>query len=304
MTQNHLTKMTKIQYLTNHYQKDKENFNGAVQIKTGLANLDNKLKIRNGVYLIGGLPSIGKTSFILQLSDTMASDGHDILFFSFEQSEYDLTEKSLNRIKNQYGHTDSSVIACYSLFADKITTITSSSCVYVEDVVEMIEDHIAKTGKKPIVFIDYLQLLQTKSNLGKRESTEDVSHKIVNIAKRHKLTVFVISSFNRANYMSPIDMESFKESGSLEYDADVVLGLQYQLISDQKFINCTSVDKKRILISQEKSKAIRDVELTCVKNRFGPVFESCKMEYHANKDMFVDSPTKPSKQFAANAIIV
>ena len=36
-----------------------------------------------------------------------------------------------------------------------------------------------------------------------------------------------ISSFNRDNYTAPVNNASFKESGAIEYSADVLIGLQY-----------------------------------------------------------------------------
>ena len=36
-----------------------------------------------------------------------------------------------------------------------------------------------------------------------------------------------ISSFNRENYTAPVNLSSFKESGSIEYSSDVLIGLQY-----------------------------------------------------------------------------
>ena len=41
----------------------------------------------------------------------------------------------------------------------------------------------------------------------------------------HQLTLIVVSSLNRQNYMTAIDYESFKESGGIEYTADVIWGL-------------------------------------------------------------------------------
>ena len=286
---NLITLSNKKNYLNNGFQTDKNNRSNSKQLSTGLKCIDEKLDIRNGVYLIGGFPSIGKTSLILQFIDSFAEQGHPVLFFSLEQMECDLTIKSINRIMYKDSVSEQKAIEKYLSFADKITTATSEHAVTIDDLVNSVQEIITTAEAKPIVFVDYLQLLHTRKSLQKREEIEEVSRQLVSLSKKYKLTIFVISSLNRANYLSPIDFESFKESGSLEYDADVVLGLQYKIVSDQTFANCSSMDKKRILVGQEKTKPIRSVELTCIKNRFGPIFESCQMDYLADKDLFVDA---------------
>ena len=44
----------------------------------------------------------------------------------------------------------------------------------------------------------------------------------------------MVSSLNRLNYTMPIELESFKESGSIEYTLDVVWGLELSILSDLK----------------------------------------------------------------------
>ena len=138
-------------------------------------------------------------------------------------------------------------------YMDKITMVTSNSATSIEDIIEVVKTYLRNNEVKPVVFIDYLQLIQSNKILNKREEIEHVSNCIINLSKQYDLTVFVLSSLNRANYMSPIDFESFKESGSLEYDADVVLGLQYQILSNESFLGMSSSDKKRLLLAKEKS---------------------------------------------------
>lgn len=285
---NQIKLSNKKDYLANCFMTEKSEMAVNKRLYTGIKCIDEKMPIRNGLYLLGGCPGIGKTSAILQWIDSFAEQGHAVLFFSLEQIERDLTIKSINRLKYKNSISEKEAIELYSSFADNIITATSDSGVMIEDLVKTVEDVINTTNTKPIVFVDYLQLLHTKKSLGKREEIEEVSHQLIALSKRHRLTVFVLSSLNRTNYLAPIDYESFKESGSLEYDADVVLGLQYQIVSSQSFTSCASVDKRRVLIGQEKVKEVREVELSCIKNRFGPVFESCKMNYLADKDLFVD----------------
>jgi replicative DNA helicase len=288
----------KSEYLNQQFIEDQKLHSDSSHIKTGFHGIDANMIIRPGIYLMGGLPSVGKTSLALQLADQIAMNGNHVLFFSLEQSEYDLTVKSINRIQSQLGCSKEKAIIQYQSFADRITTITTTTSITDVEIAEEIDRYVQETNNVPVIFIDYLQLIQAKGVTSKKDIVEHVSGALVNVTKKHMTTMFVLSSLNRANYMAQIDFESFKESGSLEYDADVVFGLQYQLLNDEKFLSCSSIDRKRILLNEAKIAEVREVELVCLKNRFGPIIPACKLSYFTSQDRFVDVATNPktSKQ--------
>src|SRR5699024_5372941 len=86
----------------------------------------------------------------------------------------------------------------------------------------------------------------------------------------------------RKSYEFPVGMDSFKESGGIEYSADLVLGLQFSAFSDN------SVDNKEIDFDEEKEKEPRKVELKILKNRNGETGKSVHFEYHAKYNMYVE----------------
>ena len=282
--------LNKLDYIKNNFLSDKEMYvSYSSKIKTGFSVIDSNLSIRPGVYLLGGIPSVGKTTLAVQLSDEFAKQGNHVLFFSLEQSNYDLTNKSISRIQHIVGNKRNEALAIYRLqYAENITTVISHTSVSIEDIKRVVAQYINQFNIVPIVFVDYLQLIQTGFSPNKRDAVTYVSNQLVNISKEYNLTMFVLSSLNRTNYISPIDFESFKESGSLEYDADVVFGLQYQLMSNTNFLKCQSVDLKRVMFNNEKAADVRKVELVCLKNRFGTTAFTCPLEYYANHDLFAE----------------
>ena len=68
-----------------------------------------------------------------------------------------------------------------------------------------------------------------------RKKVDHIVRGLKKLQSDNDLVIFVVSSINRANYLSPIDFESFKESGGIEYTADVVWGLQLQVLNDDLF---------------------------------------------------------------------
>lgn len=69
-------------------------------IPTGFANLDKVLDggFYEGLYVLGGSTSLGKTTFAMQICDNVAINGFDALVFSLEMSRTELMAKSISRI--------------------------------------------------------------------------------------------------------------------------------------------------------------------------------------------------------------
>ena len=77
--------------------------NKVIPIPTGYNNLDILLNggLVGGLYGIGAISSLGKTTFILQMADQIAQGGKDVLIFSLEMNKKTLIAKSLSRIMYQ-----------------------------------------------------------------------------------------------------------------------------------------------------------------------------------------------------------
>lgn len=73
---------------------------GKESVSTGFKALDSKLDggLFPGLYILGAVSSLGKTTFTLQIADSIAEQGRDVLFFSLEQSKDELIAKSLARL--------------------------------------------------------------------------------------------------------------------------------------------------------------------------------------------------------------
>jgi len=128
-------------------------------------------------------------------------------------------------------------IARYREFSDRIRTVeggmVGGKSITVESIDAAVNKHVEKTGKTPIVFVDYLQILESESNKSRTDKQlVDYSIKALKrISKEYNTPVFVVSSLNRESYKgdrkdSPIELTDFKETGSVEYSCDLLMGLQ------------------------------------------------------------------------------
>jgi len=258
-------------------------------IPTGFNKLDIALDggLYEGLYVIGAISSLGKTTFITQAADQIAKAGNDVLIFSMEMARSELMAKSISRETYQltlpkgetwkaktargitagkryqdYKQEEKEVIYKaireYAAYAKNIFIIEGAGEVGAKQIRETTEKHISITGRRPVVIIDYLQILSPyNERYTDKQNMDKVVLELKRISRDHKLPVIAISSFNRMSYKGEVKEEAFKESGTIEYSSDILIGLQVK-----------GADKD-INITEEKKKNPRDIELVILKNRNG-----------------------------------
>jgi replicative DNA helicase len=121
-----------------------------------------------------------------------------------------------------------------------------------------------------------------------KETVDSTVTELKRISRELDLTVIIISSVNRANYLTPIDFESLKESGGIEFTADVIWGLQLQCLNDPIFDKQNNIKERREKIKEAKAAAPRKIELCCLKNRYGIANYSCYFNYYPANDLFTE----------------
>lgn len=291
------------------YKSDIETFRKYAGRKTGFRNWDEITSLYPGLYVLGAITSLGKTSFCLQLAENLAKAGEIVLYFSLEQTKLEMATKCLSR--NLYLHTDlrasainirkgildngkpittelDETIKSYTEeIGDRLNIIECEFDTTIEAICSYVTDTEAATGKKPVVFIDYLQILNTELNLSDKQKVDYIVKKLKQTQKENDLVFFVISSLNRQNYLAPVDYEAFKESGGIDYTADVILGLQLQVLHDEIFSKENKLKEKREKIKEAKREDPRKVELVGLKNRYGIANYSCGFDYYPKYDLFV-----------------
>lgn len=292
-------------YYKNQLATDVDNFKKSGRLQSGYANIDAITNLYPGLYVIGAISSLGKTTFIHQMCDQIAEAGSHVLFFSLEQSTLELASKSIARAIAQENTenglsslqirksdlSNSSILSAVNrcrAFSDRITIIECSFRATIDDITNAVHEYVKQNNAKPVVVIDYLQVIQPSAEL-RMTSKDTVDYHVKRLKELqtdHQITMFVISSLNRQNYMTAIDFESFKESGGIEYTADVIWGLQLQCIHDDLFSKQNKINEKRQRIKEAKREIPRKIELVCLKNRFGISSYSCLFDYYAKYDWF------------------
>ena len=278
-------------YIKKQFAHDIENFKSGGRIQSGYANIDAITNLYPGLYVLGAISSLGKTTFIHQMCDQIAEPETNVLFFSLEQSAFELASKSIARTiakenaenglsalqVRRADPSDSritSAVKKYSTYSDRITIIECSFRATISDIACAVTGYVESSGIKP------------ESRVTTKDTVDLHVRRLKELQIAHQLTMIVVSSLNRQNYMTAIDYESFKESGGIEYTADVIWGLQLQCIHEKLFTSQNKVNEKRQRIKEAKRTNPRKIELVCLKNRFGISSYSCQFNYFSKYDLF------------------
>lgn len=270
---------------------------------TGFPRLDRLLGggLRVGLTTLGAGTSFGKTALTMQIAENMNRSGQDVLFFSLEMGANELRARSLSRLtaeildaphysgapastfsdilnyRNLQNESQRSTIReareLYRSYCPRLRIIESQGDFSVEDVRRSVSRHRRLTGRVPVVFIDYLQVLHP---LNPRESEKQQTDKNIlelrRLAREFETPVVVLSSLNRAGYKKRPTLESFKESGGVEYGSDIVLMLSFEM-KDDYYIETTDEEtgKKKKVYDYDRAKREnpRSMLLSLLKNRNG-----------------------------------
>lgn len=287
-------------------------------IPTGIRKLDEYIGggLQNGfLYVIGAISSLGKTTLAIQIADHIAAGGHSVLFATIEQSAVEIVSKSFSRMlyeslklkiranafTNRYYRskwnkdTEKKVIDIaekyYNTIAPNLHLLESLERPKVENIETAARTIQQAEGQMPVVFIDYLQLLAALDDRDTDKQAVDKNITALRIlARTLKTPIFAISSINRDAYSGAISLASFKESGAIEYGADILLGMQPEGITEE--IESKGKDAKKAgnqFTEESKKKNIRDIEVSILKNRHGEITGSkspIKLTYNAVANHF------------------
>lgn len=156
--------------------------------------------------------------------------------------------------------------------------------INVDTIKDFVKDYVATTNERPTIIIDYLQILTPSDT--KLTDKQQIDYNITTlkkISRDYKIPVIVVSSFNRVNYTQTASYEAFKESGGIEYTADVLLAMQLKILTQKDIV--TNED-----IRQAKKQIPREVQLVCLKNRNGRSSFSINFDFNPVFNCFKEQP--------------
>lgn len=247
--------------------------------------------LTEGVIILGGMPSCGKTTLAKQIADHVAEvEKVPVLFYSFEQSAEELRIKSLARLASVdsrviwKGRTGAGTWAKVEKAAEDYRQGSGPYLTIIEagrkDTVEAIRAAALmakrKAGDKRVLLIlDYLQIIPAGKDApdALRERIDWNLSELRRLSRDLKSPVLVVSTLNRAAYgdpTTPPTLTAMKESGGIEYSADVVICLWRN-----------EVESERLTKDESNSLKLKmdHIEAHVLKNRNGEIGSKVKMNF-------------------------
>lgn len=156
-----------------------------------------------------------------------------------------------------------------------------------------------KPGRAPIVVVDYLQLMGGNDRQDDLRATDENVIALKALANNEDTLVLTLSSFNRASAkQSMVDEAGFKNSGLIEYQADIVLGMA-AIGADHEGTDGKTNTEINAKYRKAKGEDPRTIDVQVLKNRRGRVNESALLEYYPAYSAF--RAASPDKVLAATA---
>ena len=266
---NKLISIQEVSVEFDEYIKDEKNIH---PVRSGFAKLDSKI---GGFYpgtfnVIASAQGVGKTTMMLNMVTNMClHQNKSILFVSLEMTRVALYTKLIS-VLSGYDFLDIILTRIpdngWKKFLDARGDVYNYKLDFLgkgENKISNIQEHLKRNGGKyDLVCVDYLQATNPEDEAKRTqyETTTGVSKSFKALAVEFEIPFLVISSISR-KYAERKDFKpqisDLRESGQIEYDADLILLLHRPSV----FIEAKITD------NEEEYKHL--AELIIAKNRMG-----------------------------------
>lgn len=266
---------------------------------TGFLSIDRALDggLYPGLSVIGAESSLGKSTLVMNIAENMAEAGDDVLLFSLEMTKAQILTRGLSRQsfllsgkktgysageikKNLAGDLHKEIEAYKNKIAGRLIVFESYGGTTAELIRERVKRHIIKTGRVPVIVIDYLQMISDQERQTEMQQIDHSIEILKGLSAEYNARILCISSLNRASYKEAVKMEAFKGSGKIEYTADFVLGLS---LLKSKF---GALDDNQL--NEEMQKQPREMMLQILKGRDIDTRKTAELLYYSKYNCFDD----------------
>lgn len=275
---------------------------------TQLSQLDEMLGggLHPGLYVLGAAPSIGKTSLTLQVADTIASTGQDVLIYSMIDPVENLIAKSVSRylaletISQDGGISQSKSpqellnTSRYSSYSQKEKTLLHSAfeqyeamgqSIYIfqsardtsiQGFLDTVNKFVKITGNHPVIFVDYLQAFTPYlPGVSDEQNMYKVIAELQKLSRSLNTPIWAVSSINRSDYHQEVSLTSFESFQAIESTVDVLIGMELMNIETDNFDYTEAMDETP-----------RQLNLKLLKNRYGSLGNPINLQFHTHSSYF------------------
>ncbi len=247
-------------------EKASHNQGNVTGVATGFVDLDYKTAGMqpSDLILIAARPSMGKTSFVLNIAQYVAfKQKKTIAVFSLEMSK----EQLVNRLFSMESRVDSQHLRTGNLSDEEWEKLIESagmigeSNLIIDDTPGISISEMRSKCRKyklennlEMIIIDYLQLMSGSGRAtdSRQQEISDISRSLKALARELHVPVLALSQLSRAVEQRPDHrpmLSDLRESGAIEQDADVVMFIYrddyYNKDTEKKGIAEIIIEKQR-----------------------------------------------------------
>ncbi len=207
-------------------------------VPTGFSDLDDLLSglQKSDLIILAARPSVGKTSLALDIARQVGTQANiPVGIFSLEMS----ADQLVDRMIAAEGNVDLWRLRTGNLKDSDFTQINetmgtlSEAPIFIDDtssanIMEMrtMARRLQAEHDLGLIIIDYLQLMEGRSNENRVQEISEISRGLKMLAKELNIPIVALSQLSRAVESRPDQrpkLSDLRESGSIEQDADVVM---------------------------------------------------------------------------------
>ncbi|WP_104695736.1 replicative DNA helicase [Helicobacter salomonis] len=300
-------------------------------LDTGFFELNRKTAgfQKGDLIVVGARPSMGKTSFVLNIAQTTLNHNQGVAFFSMEMSAEQLMLRLLAGATNihlhdlKFGRLNDQqweeLTQCVQNMQTKLLFIDDTSMLTLEHVRSKLRQMKTDQPEIAIAILDYLQLMSSnRTELARHAQIAEISRGLKILARELEIPIVALSQLNRSlesrEDKRPI-LSDLKESGAIEQDADQVLFLyrdevykhyaQKNLLAKlRKEGKDEEVKKLEAQFNAQKqenfrqNQGVEDAEIILAKNRNGDI-GTIKVAFNGAYTRFedrIDAPQREEKE--------
>lgn len=247
------------------------------KVLSGYKELDNVLHGlgRGSLIILAARPSIGKSTFALNIASNVAESGKKVAFFSLEMGYDQLvtkifaSESSINMDKIISGRMNENEMAKLLVTKNKIGQFPiffdDESTTELNDIRNKCQQ-LKREGQLDLIIIDYLQLLSVgDGNLNRVNEVGKISRGLKIMARNLDVPVIALSQLSRSVEKqeradkTPI-LSDLRESGSIEQDADIVLFLHREKNTEENAKSFRSA-KTDLIVAKNRNGETKTIKL-------------------------------------------
>ncbi len=250
-------------------------------LRTGYRDLD---KMTSGLHkgnmiVIAGRPSMGKTSFAMNIAENVALDQNlPVGVFSLEMSSEELVKRMLcSRAKVNLRSVHDGFLSDKDHYP---LTATASQLMkaplFIDDSAGLTIHQLRARARRMksqhgicLLVIDYMQLLRSPSrraDMSRQVEIADISAGVKALAKELEIPIIILSQLNRQPEQrdgGKPKLSDLRESGSIEQDADLVgLLVRPEVYADDETDRAAEYGKATLIIAKQRNGPVGDVNLT------------------------------------------